>query len=274
MPAWGQVFGGPLTDEQILQIVAFVRAWEPTALELEPVAVEPDPVRGATIYARTCFVCHGDNGTGTDRAPALNNPDRLSRLDDIWYRNTISHGRPAKGMPTWGTVLSPSQIDDLVALISIWREGGNVEEDIPLATYLTNALYAIREFDHADAVFYLEGAALQADESQLAELQEIIDLVEANQMFVAQSRIALLLPPEEMGQALFTSNCAACHGGDGTGGMGPNLHGNPFIEAQTDEALVEFLLTGRRGTAMTGFEGILTPEDLSTVVLVLRNWQP
>ena len=31
MPAWWNEFGGPLTDEQIAAVVAFVRSWEPTA---------------------------------------------------------------------------------------------------------------------------------------------------------------------------------------------------------------------------------------------------
>ena len=31
MPAWGQPSGGPFTDQQISQLVAFIRAWEPTA---------------------------------------------------------------------------------------------------------------------------------------------------------------------------------------------------------------------------------------------------
>jgi cbb3-type cytochrome c oxidase subunit III len=91
MPAWGQAFGGPLTDEQVNQLVAFIRAWEPTALELVPITTAPDPVRGADIFANTCFICHGDNGQGTDRAPALNDPARLKEFDDAWYRNTIGH---------------------------------------------------------------------------------------------------------------------------------------------------------------------------------------
>ncbi len=33
MPAWGQFFGGPFTDEQVLNLVAFIRAWEPNAPE-------------------------------------------------------------------------------------------------------------------------------------------------------------------------------------------------------------------------------------------------
>jgi mono/diheme cytochrome c family protein len=273
MPAWGQTFGGPFTDEQITQMVAFIRAWEPTAPELTLVALEPDPVRGAAIYARTCFVCHGEKGRGTDKAPALNDPERLSELDDVWYRNTIARGRPAKGMPTWGTVLSPAQINDLVALLAAWREGETVSPAIPLATYLTNALFAIREFDRTDAEFYLNEALAEADSSQVEEIRTIIDLIQENRLFEADTRLVGLLPPEEMGQAAFEFNCASCHGSDGTGGMGSNLHDNTYIQTKSDEDLVAFLLAGRRGTAMNGFEGILTEETLYNLVALLRTWQ-
>lgn len=273
MPAWGQAFGGPFTDEQTTQIVVFIRDWEPTAPEIAPVTDEPDPVRGATIYAQTCFVCHGENGRGTDRAPALNDPERLAAFDDAWYRNTIAHGRPAKGMPTWGTVLSPAQIDDVVALLAVWREGGTVSPDISLAMYLSSALNAIREFDRVDAEFYLNEALKRADDSQTEEIRAIIKLVQENQLFVAQTRIAALLDAEEMGRALFATHCAACHGDDGTGAIGPNLHDNAFVQSLNDDALVAFLLAGRKGTAMAGFEGRLTEEELRNVLLLLRAWQ-
>lgn len=273
MPAWGQSFGGPFTDEQITQMVAFIRAWEPTAPEPTPVVFAPDPVRGAAIYARTCFICHGENGRGTDKAPALNDPQRLSKLEDAWYRNTIAHGRPAKGMPTWGTVLSPAQINDLVALLAVWREGETVSPAISLATYLTNALFAIREFDKIDAEFYLNAALAQADSSQAEAIRAIIDLIQENRLFEADTLLTTLLPPEEMGQAAYESNCAGCHGADGTGGTGPNLHANTYIQSKSDEELVAFMLAGRKGTAMDGFEGILTEEALYNVVALLRIWQ-
>jgi len=273
MPAWGQAFGGPFTDEQAGHLVAFIRAWEPTAPELIPVVEQPDPVRGAAIYSRTCFVCHGENGQGAEHAPALNNPERLAGLDDTWYRNTISHGRPAKGMPTWGTVLSPGQINDVVALIAVWRKGEAVSADISLAMYLSNALFAIREFDRIDAEYYLNAALTQADDSQAQEIRAIIDLVRDNQLFVAQGRIATLLPPEEMGQAVFTNTCAACHGDDGTGGLGPNLHDNSYVQSLSDDKLLAFLMTGRKGTGMDGFEGVLAEEELRNVLLLLRSWQ-
>jgi hypothetical protein len=33
------------------------------------------------------------------------------------------------------------------------------------------------------------------------------------------------------------------------------------------------MLEGRKGTAMDGFEGILTAEELANVVFIMRTWQ-
>ena len=273
MPAWSQAFGGPFTDQEISQIVAFIRAWEPTAPLIEREVAQADPTRGAAIYEETCFVCHGEDGAGSATAPALNDPARLKKLDDAWYRNTIAHGRPAKGMPTWGSVLSPAQINDVVALIGAWREGKNVSAIRPLATFVTNALFAIRNFDRPDAEFYLKAALPLADKAQADEIQAIIQLIDENHLFEAEGRLISLLPPVEMGKASFSSNCAPCHGIDGAGGLGSNLRGNSFIQARDDAELTAFILAGRRGTAMDGFEGILGLDEIKNIIALIREWQ-
>lgn len=273
MPAWGQAFGGPFTDEQVSQLVAFIRAWEATAPEATPVVSAPDPVRGATIYANTCFICHGENGQGTDRAPKLNDPATLRDFDDAWYRKTISNGRPAKGMPTWGTVLSPQQIDDVVALFAAWREGQTVMPAISIKRRLRSALFALQQFDQPDAVFHLKAALAQASGPEVKDIQAVLVLAEQKDWAGAQARLLILLPPAEIGEELFTANCAACHGADGTGGLGKNLHASQFIQSRSDDDLTAFVLAGRKGTAMDGFEGILTPEELSYIVALLRTWQ-
>jgi cytochrome c oxidase cbb3-type subunit 3 len=76
-----------------------------------------------------------------------------------------------------------------------------------------------------------------------------------------------------MGKELFATNCAPCHGADGTGGLGKTLHNSRFIQSQDDDELIAFLLAGRKGTAMDGFEGILTPEELSYIIGLMRTWQ-
>ena len=94
MPAWKQENGGPFTTEDIKDLVAFIRAWEPTAPPSAEIEPEADPALGAALYSVTCFACHGLNGEGTDIAPALNDREKLARFDDEWYEETIAAGRP------------------------------------------------------------------------------------------------------------------------------------------------------------------------------------
>jgi cbb3-type cytochrome c oxidase subunit III len=122
MPAWNQSHGGPLTDEDVRNLVAFIRAWQPSAPDRRATPAVGDLGRGRTLFGNVCAVCHGKNGEGTDRALALNDPARLNQFDDAWYQQTITKGRPAQGMPTWGTVLSPQQVADLIAVLDNWRQ--------------------------------------------------------------------------------------------------------------------------------------------------------
>ena len=65
MPAWAQEHGGPLTHEQILDVVAFIRHWEPTAQDAAKPKATPDPNQGKAIFGAICYACHGANGEGT-----------------------------------------------------------------------------------------------------------------------------------------------------------------------------------------------------------------
>ena len=283
MPAWGQAFGGPLTDEQVTQLAAFIRAWEPTAPSLAPKNQAPDPARGAAIFASTCFICHGDNGTGTERAPAINDLQRLQQFDDAWYRDTIANGRPAKGMPTWGTVLSPAQIDDLVALVGAWRKGQAVTPAVPIKDNLNGALFALESADALDAVFHLNAALPQASGAQADGIQAALDLIKKNDLIAADDQVRTLLglpsfaasnDPAQAGKYLFTADCAPCHADNGTGAVGPNLHNNTFIQSKNDADLLAFVLAGRIGTAMAGFQGKLSEKQLGQIIGILRTWQP
>jgi mono/diheme cytochrome c family protein len=140
MPAWSQDFGGPMTDEQIRELVAFIRSWEPGLEQAVPVEILANPEKGAELFESVCAFCHGSKGTGSDRAPALNDDGLLMNFDDAWFEETIVQGRPSKGMPTWGTVLSPAQIEDVVALIAAWREGEQIEAS-PLVGLDAEGLY-------------------------------------------------------------------------------------------------------------------------------------
>lgn len=277
MPAWGQDTGGQLTDENIQDIVTFIRAWEPNAPEVVTDVFKPSAARGAALFASSCFTCHGENGQG-GIAPALNNPARLSTLDDDWYRQTIANGRPAKGMPTWGTVLSPNQIEDLVALIGAWRRSEQVAPDTTVADLLNLALFSLSQGDTEDAVFYLKRAKPGAFGPALEQFDPIIAQIEAQEAEKALTALNDLRTQWPIGDAasgeeIYVDACKGCHGAEGQGGVGLRLKPSQFVQTNSNADLLTLLFNGRPGTAMRSFSGRLSEKQLADVIAFLRTWQ-
>ncbi len=189
MPAWDQGYGGPFTDEQMRQIVAFIRAWEPDAPDVLAIAMQGDPVQGLIIFNDTCIVCHGESGMGTERAPVLNDRDRFSQFEDDWIVSTISSGRPAKGMPTWGTVLSPVQIRDLVSLLRAWERGETVSLPGPEVA-LEDALHMLGHGDlHATEHALLDAVEVTTDEELLSIINEALEAIKTGDTGASEEAI-------------------------------------------------------------------------------------
>lgn len=185
MPAWSQIHGGPFTDEQVRQLVAFIRAWEADAPDRQAQAMAGDAANGLTIFNSTCIVCHGEQGMGTEQAPVLNDAARLAQFDDAWYVQTISAGRPAQGMPTWGTVLAPEEIRDLIALLRAWQRGETVEG--PGADEaVAEALHMMEHGDLHAAAHALEEAMSGASGEMLSAMQRALEALEAGDAAAAE----------------------------------------------------------------------------------------
>lgn len=125
MPAWAQDFGGPLTAQEIDQVVAFVRNWEkpaPTVGRTTTVGgLLADSVEGGhETFVWFCSGCHGDDGTvpaGTQDIVA-NLPERLRPLSEADLRNRIING--GTEMPGVAGLLSPAEVDGLIKFINSW----------------------------------------------------------------------------------------------------------------------------------------------------------
>jgi mono/diheme cytochrome c family protein/rhodanese-related sulfurtransferase len=117
MAAYGQNRGGPLDDQQIAAIVAFLRADAPPARALAPLQVTGDAQRGAALFDQHCLSCHGD-GTRLGTAPQLQNREFLAAASPAFLRYTILHGRPPTPMPAYEGQLASADIDDLVAWLA------------------------------------------------------------------------------------------------------------------------------------------------------------
>ena len=94
---------------------------------------------GSDIYKAACAACHGPGGDGTPEAEAgFTQPDtfpHFDRCDETTPESTrdwtaiIRDGGPARGfsqiMPSFGTVLTPAQINEVVAYLrSLCKEPG------------------------------------------------------------------------------------------------------------------------------------------------------
>ncbi|MBM4374686.1 MAG: c-type cytochrome [Deltaproteobacteria bacterium] len=117
MAAYGKRFGGPLSHEEEVKLVLYLRSLQTVA----PVALDPGPVRGdidagAQVFAERCASCHGGRAEG-DSALSLANPVFLMSASDGYLRHAIRRGRSGTPMPAFEGELAPKAIDDVTAFL-------------------------------------------------------------------------------------------------------------------------------------------------------------
>ncbi len=82
-----------------------------------------------------------------------------------------------------------------------------------------------------------------------------------------------------VGERLFKTYCAGCHGPDGQGVDAPALNNKVLLSSASDTYLVETIARGRRGTVMLGFRTgspthpSLTEAEIEALVSFLRTWE-
>jgi cytochrome c oxidase cbb3-type subunit 3/ubiquinol-cytochrome c reductase cytochrome c subunit len=140
MPAFARDRGGPLTRDQVKFLAKGIKKrWGPPASGSLPAYLSPtrgkggDDKKGVRVFARACASCHGPQGRGEKGGRALsggaiNDPAFLALISDQALRRIIITGRPDLGMPAYNHAARPpvtaAEIDDLVALLRRWRQGG------------------------------------------------------------------------------------------------------------------------------------------------------
>ena len=72
------------------------------------------------------------------------------------------------------------------------------------------------------------------------------------------------------GAAIYADNCASCHGGDGNGGVGPQLSDGAVVDAFPNEADQVRVVTNGRG-GMPAFADRLSAEEIDQVVAYTRS---
>ena len=131
MPAWSQANGGPLNDQDIADLAAYVAGLaggsEPVApaptfvpLSITPApGVTGDPAAGSVIFAQNCVVCHGQQGRGRIGANLTKNWPSIN--PSAYIRSTVENGIDGTLMPAWldanGGPLTAVDIENVSAFI-------------------------------------------------------------------------------------------------------------------------------------------------------------
>jgi cytochrome c oxidase cbb3-type subunit 3 len=131
MPAWLQSEGGPLSDQEVDDIVAYIiQSFEGTSPiapaptyvppDIPPLPdVEGDPTLGAVVYQANCTVCHGDQGQGRFGRPL--GQAWPSNQPEVFIRQVVREGISGSVMPGWsqdlGGPLSEDDVDNVTAFI-------------------------------------------------------------------------------------------------------------------------------------------------------------
>ena len=133
MPAFAQIAGGLLTNQQIDVITRQIRVrWSrPGVLDgANPPGYTAksagDAQRGQAAYKMYCESCHGSNGSGSPKGSAITDDSFLALVSNQGLRTIVIAGRPELGAPDWrnnvrGKPMSDREITDVVAWLASRR---------------------------------------------------------------------------------------------------------------------------------------------------------
>ena len=116
MPAWGQDQGGSLSQENIADVVAFLRTWQKEPKAELPAEVKGSAQNGSNLFTANCAGCHGWNAEG-DVGPAIGNKAFLEAATDGYIKAQVERGRLGTQMPQWKGQLKEQDVNDIVAFL-------------------------------------------------------------------------------------------------------------------------------------------------------------
>jgi cytochrome c oxidase cbb3-type subunit III len=116
MAIYSADYGGPLTNDQIRQIVGFIRRWQTQpSIPLDPFTAAGDVAAGAKVYTTNCEACHGKDGWADKLAPSLAGQTFQQTASDAYIRHMARNGRMGTTMAAF--TLTDQQVNDLVTYV-------------------------------------------------------------------------------------------------------------------------------------------------------------
>lgn len=234
-----------LTDKEIEAVVDYIRQ------TFMIVALDPRLLRGKTLYAQNCIVCHGERGQGSTHPVGgpvpprnLSSPQSRAELSRERMLASVTNGRPGTGMAAFSGRLSPQDIESVV-------------------DYVRSALMV----PDADTISGTRAHGGRGSDVPAAPKPAP----------VATADMRLPMPKGLNGDAqkggrFYNANCATCHGvkGDGKGPRAYFINPKPrnFVASRTIlNRPVIYMATsmGKLGTEMPAWSKVLSDQEIADV---------
>jgi mono/diheme cytochrome c family protein len=217
--------------------------------------------QGARIYARTCSVCHGDNGSGAMWATTSLNPrprdltsaSAAAELSRSRMIHSVTYGRPDTAMPGFESQLDAHQIEAVVAYV---RQ--TFMPQLP-----ASAVTAAAGHGHEKQNTGHQHGSRHEHDQHLG-----VAAVHAEPFADG------LVGDSARGEALYRSNCVACHGEEGNG-QGPRAYfilpkPRNFTHPASRSAfnrphLFQAISRGRVGTEMAAWDTVLDAQSIADI---------
>lgn len=228
---------------------------------------------GATLFATQCAPCHGAAGEGITGPPLLGLSASSAEVGAIV---TSGFG----GMPAFGSSLNPGDIEAIVQFALSLEAAPTTT--VPATTTTTQALSAIDIYSSFCASCHgvdaeggigptLVGLTITDDElrdtitSGQGSMPPFSGALDDAQVDLLIGFVQSLATPSgavatEAGADLYATQCAACHGVDGRGGLGPSLRTTLLTGAELRAAI------SNGNATMPAFGQTLGPAEIDLAV--------
>jgi mono/diheme cytochrome c family protein len=263
-------FASQLSDEQIKDLALYIKTRFMPDTTGKGIVGESES-SGKTIYALTCSVCHGEDGSGAVWGKTSFNPppvnfrlqDRIRDLPRERMLHSVANGRPGTAMTAFNSQLSQAEI---AAVVDYIREAFMIE------AAAANTTAGLPPAASTVGMAVLHGSMKESDTRQEQTDTALFDLPIS----------AELSGDATNGEIYYMQNCTACHGAEGKGD-GPRAYfifprprnfQHPASKARFNRPeLFSAIQKGVAGREMPAWEKVMSDQQIADITeYVFQNF--
>jgi mono/diheme cytochrome c family protein len=254
-----------LSESQIGKIVDYIRVNFMTTQQVtQSIAVSTQNPAGQKIYAETCSVCHGEDGSGALWGKTSLNPQPVNFTDPVATKYltrermiaSVTNGRPGTAMTAFASQLSTGQVEAVVDYIQ--------SAFIQPEEHRTSEQQTSEHAASTVGMAVLHGQTEAIDNTH----RSVIGHETAKKLNIELSGNAAT------GKAYFIQNCIACHGINGDG-KGPrayfifpkprNFQDPAFNKSLSRPELFNAIKNGVLGREMPAWGKVLSDQQIMDI---------